>query len=324
MNERSIVPLAAATSVRARSPWPLATVLALAASASGIFLTGLSVWFLSAVALAGLGPVALAFNFHTPAAFVRLLALSKTLAKYGERIVGHRAALLDQVKRRAGLFMAMARAPATRAASWQLGNQDRLSDYMEDVEDVDYAGLRVGMPVAVLVAGFALLAGATAWLAPLALVPIVLLSVAVAATLRLLIPGLGRCWAIVRSSQRTAGRLLGEALASVVPLQAERAFSGTLSSLSLLISTMRKPDDLLNVMHLPGSTCLPVLSGPWRLSASWPRRGRPEPAAVRFSLPAFSGLAGSPLARPHIASRVSCWEKYASAPPAKVSRIGPP
>ena len=47
---------------------------------------------LGAVALAGLGPAALAFNFHVPAAFVRLFALSKTLGKYGERVVGHRAA----------------------------------------------------------------------------------------------------------------------------------------------------------------------------------------------------------------------------------------
>ena len=234
MSARSIAPLAvavapASTAVRAKSPWPVAVVLAVAASASGILLTGISVWFLGAVALAGLGPAALAFNFHTPAAFVRLFALSKTLGKYGERVAGHRAALLDQVKRRAQLFIAMARAPTTRAASWQLGNQDRLSDYMEDVEDVDYARLRVGMPAAVLMAGIALLAGATAWLTPVALVPIVLLSVAVIGTLRHVMPVVGQQWAAVRSSQRMAGRLLGEALASAVPLQAERAFSGILT-----------------------------------------------------------------------------------------------
>jgi ATP-binding cassette subfamily C protein CydC len=204
-------------------------MLAVAALASAILLTGISVWFLGAVALAGLGPAALAFNFHTPAAFVRLFALSKTLCKYGERIVGHRAALFDQVKRRAGLFLAMAQAPAVRAAGWQLGNQDRLSDYMEDVEDVDYARLRVGMPAAVLLAGTGLMAAATAWLTPLALVPIASLSLAVMATLHRLMPAAGRQWTSVRSSQRAAGRLLGGALASVVPLQAEQAFAGVLS-----------------------------------------------------------------------------------------------
>jgi ATP-binding cassette subfamily C protein CydC len=235
MSGRSIAPLTvaahpASTSALAKSPWPLAIALAVAASVSGILLTGLSVWFLGAVALAGLGPAALVFNFHMPAAFVRLFALSKTLSKYGERVVGHRAALLDQVKRRAELFLAMARTPATRAAGWQLGNQDRLSDYMDDVEDVDYARLRAGMPAAVLIAGLALLAGATTWQTPLALLPIVPLSVAVMATLRRLTPDLGRQWATVRCAQRSAGRLLDEAMASVVPLQAERAFSGILAS----------------------------------------------------------------------------------------------
>jgi ATP-binding cassette subfamily C protein CydC len=219
----------ASTSMRANSPWRMAILLAVAASASGILLTGISAWFLGAVALAGLGPAALAFNFHMPAAFVRLFALSKTLGKYGERVVGHRAALLDQVNRRARLFVAMAHAPATRAAGWQLGNQDRLSDYIEDVEDVDYARLRAGMPAAVLMAGTALLAAATAWLTPLALLPIVMLSFTVMGALRRLMPAVSGQWARVRSSQRAAGRLLGNALASVVPLQAERAFASILT-----------------------------------------------------------------------------------------------
>jgi len=221
--------VSASPSLRAKSPWRLAILLAVVASASGILLTGISVWFLGAVALAGLGPAALAFNFHIPAALVRLFALSKTLGKYGERVVGHRAALLDQVKRRAKLFAAMALAPSTRAAGWQLGNQDRLSDYMEDVEDVDYERLRVGMPSAILIAGVAALAVATAWLTPLALVPIALLSLLLTATLRRLMPTVDRQWRSVRSSQRSAGRLLGTALASVVPLQAERVFPDILN-----------------------------------------------------------------------------------------------
>ncbi len=234
MSPRSIAP-ATVTAVHpsspmpARSTWRIAIILAVAASASGILLTGVSAWFLGAVALAGLGPAALTFNFHTPAALVRLFALSRTLGKYGERVVGHRAALLDQVKRRTRLFLAMALAPATRVAGWQFGNQDRLADYMEDVEDVDYARLRVGMPLGVLLTGAALLAAATTWFAPLALLPIGLLSVAIAATIPALMPAVGRHWTAVRTSQRAAGRLLGAALASVVPLQAERAFSDVLA-----------------------------------------------------------------------------------------------
>ncbi len=130
-------------------------LFAIAATASGILLTGVSAWFLGAVALAGMGPAALLFDFHTPAAFVRLFALGKTAGKYGERVVGHRAALLDQVGRRARLFVAMAQASSVRTLGWQLGNPDRLSEYMDDVEDIDYARLRVVMPAIALGAGSA-------------------------------------------------------------------------------------------------------------------------------------------------------------------------
>ena len=234
MSLHAITPDVAATlssaPARGKSPWRLALLFAVAAAASGVLLTGISVWFLGAVALAGLGPAALAFNFHTPAAFVRLFALSKTAGKYGERVVGHRAALLDQVSRRARLFTAMARAPSARAASWQLGNQDRLSDYMEDVEDVDYARLRVGMPAVVLMAGLAALIGATAVLTPLALGPVAVVSVVVVTTLRRAMPRVAESWTVARSSQRAAGRRLGAALGSVVPLQAERAFAAILAN----------------------------------------------------------------------------------------------
>jgi ATP-binding cassette, subfamily C, bacterial CydC len=214
-----------------KAPWRLALILAVAALASGILLTGVSVWFLGAVALAGLGPAAaaLAFNFHTPAAFVRLFALSKTVCKYGERVFGHRAALLDQVRRRSVLFSAMAHAPSTRAVGWQLGNQDRLSDYMDDVEDADYARLRVALPVLTLLAGMIVMVGATAWLAAMALIPIAALSTVVVMMLRRAMQIVSDQRTAVRFSQRGTGRLLGAALAAVVPLKAERAFAKVLT-----------------------------------------------------------------------------------------------
>lgn len=214
---------------RVKSHWQLTILLALAAAAFGILLTGVSAWFLGAVALAGLGPAAWSFNFHLPAALVRLFAMSKTAGKYGERIAGHRAALLGQVRHRVHLFAAMAQAPSSRATGWQLGNQDRLSDYMEDVEDVDMARLRVDIPVLVLIVSAATLAAATAWLTPIALAPIAVLTVLIGLTLRRIMPSMADQWATVRSSQRAAGRLLGAALAAVVPLQAERAF-GSIST----------------------------------------------------------------------------------------------
>ncbi len=219
-----------------KSPWRLAILFALAAIASGILLTGVSAWFLGAVALAGLGPAAFTFNFHTPAAFVRLFALTKTACKYGERVVGHRAALLDQVRRRTGLFTAMALVPSTRATGWQFGNQDRLADYIDDVEDVDFARLRVGMPVLALTAGAAALVIATAWFASLALAPIAVLGLAIGLMHTWASSRVTRQWASVRSSRRTAGQQIGSALAALVPLKAERAFSSLLQEAFSLFS----------------------------------------------------------------------------------------
>jgi ATP-binding cassette subfamily C protein CydC len=204
-----------------RAPWRLVVVMTLVATLSGILLAGVSSWFLAAVALAGLGPAALTFNIHVPSAFVRLFALSRTAFKYGERVVGHRAALLDQAVRRAKLLTAMAAAPSTRAASWQLAREDRLCAYMDDVEDVDYARLRTGVPTLVLSATAALLAAATAWFEPLALVWVVSWAVAVIVAVRLVIRRAGIPWRKAREGRCAAARSLGTSLSAVVPLKGE-------------------------------------------------------------------------------------------------------
>ncbi|RVA08841.1 ATP-binding cassette domain-containing protein [Mesorhizobium sp. M7A.F.Ca.US.002.01.1.1] len=213
-----------------KAPWRLALVLAFAALAGGILLTGVSIWFLGAVALVGLTPAALTFNFHVPAAFIRLFALTRTAAKYGERVVGHRAALTDQVLRRSTLFTAMASAPSVRRAGWQLGNQDRLADYLDDVEDVDYARLRVSLPSATLGVAIVLLVAATLWMTPLAFVPILLLITANMVGARCLAKRATADLAAARESRQEASRLLGTAIQAVVPLQGERRWGLTLEA----------------------------------------------------------------------------------------------
>jgi ABC-type transport system involved in cytochrome bd biosynthesis fused ATPase/permease subunit len=207
---------------RNKAPWRLALVLAFTALAGSVLLTGVSMWFLGAVALAGLTPAALTFNFHVPAAFIRLFALTRTAAKYGERIVGHRAALADQVRRRSTLFAAMAATPSVRRTGWQFGNQDRLADYLDDVEDVDYARLRVGLPSATPGAAIVLLVAATLWMTPLAIIPILLLIAANLAGARVLESRAEVDLSGMRESKQQASRLLGAAIQAVVPLQGER------------------------------------------------------------------------------------------------------
>ncbi|MDD1608936.1 MAG: hypothetical protein LUQ18_10690, partial [Methylococcaceae bacterium] len=66
-------------------------VLALLTAFAAIALLTLSGWFISASAIAGLGGDVLLFNFMLPAAQIRALAISRTLGRYGERLVTHEA-----------------------------------------------------------------------------------------------------------------------------------------------------------------------------------------------------------------------------------------
>jgi len=130
--------------------WRIALALAAITAFAGILLVGLSSWFLGAVALAGLGPMAFAFNFHYPAALVRLFALTRTAGKYGERVVGHQAALHDQSSSRLGLFRRFALSRQTRERSWQLAEAHRLEAFLGDVEAFEFLRLRSRFPALIL------------------------------------------------------------------------------------------------------------------------------------------------------------------------------
>jgi ATP-binding cassette, subfamily C, bacterial CydC len=68
--------------------WSLAAYLLLALTwAAGIGLLALSGWFITATALAGAG-LLLGLDIFTPSAGIRAAAIVRTLARYGERVVG--------------------------------------------------------------------------------------------------------------------------------------------------------------------------------------------------------------------------------------------
>ncbi|MFT4183346.1 MAG: ATP-binding cassette domain-containing protein [Rhizobium sp.] len=205
-----------------RKYWRRATLLSCCALCCGILLGGVSAWFLGAVATAGLTAAAATFNFHVPAAFIRLFAIGRTAARYGERLIGHKAALGDQIGRRVDLFAAMAAAPAVRRAGWQLGDEARLADYLDDVDDVDYARLRARLPLLTIMAGLAALLVCSAVIAPLSLVPIVAMLLVGAAAGRKLANAGSLAWMQTRLRRRDGAERLGAAMASSVPLRAER------------------------------------------------------------------------------------------------------
>ncbi|MBX3566485.1 MAG: ATP-binding cassette domain-containing protein [Rhizobiaceae bacterium] len=200
--------------------WRYTIALAVVALLCAVLLGGLSAWFLGSVALAGLTAAALTFNFHIPGALIRLLAIGRTAARYGERLAGHRAALTDQIEHRVRLFASMAQAPALRRAGWQFGDQATLTDYVDDVEDVDFSRLRAGIPTFTGAVGVALGLAATAWVAPLALPPILAMLAASMLAARSLAHA-DAVWTRSRTLRREGAGTLGSALTSVVPLKAE-------------------------------------------------------------------------------------------------------
>lgn len=273
-----------------RRSWWIATALALAATVCGMLLGGMAAWFLGSVALAGLSASAATFNYHIPAALTRLFAVGRTGARYGQRLVGHRAALIDQVARRVSLFASLAASHSVHQAGWHLGDPSRLADYLDDIEDLDFARLRASLPSLTLACAMIALFAATAFITPFTLAPIVAsLLVILLAAWRAVRPG-----AINRERGRTerreAARRLSADWASAVPLKAERRWQAELDaalrSFQLAdeaIFRLRRTQadlDMLGAAFGP-IACLSVIA------AAWAFEGRGE----RLLIPVFLAFA---------------------------------
>jgi len=106
--------------LEARGPrYRQAAACAAVAATASVALLGVSGWFLAAAAVAGAAGLvaAQAFNYLLPSAAIRLAAIGRTGARYGERLIGHAAALQHSARVRPALYAAVtARAPAAALA----------------------------------------------------------------------------------------------------------------------------------------------------------------------------------------------------------------
>ena len=160
--------------VRAQSGllWAAALAGALVAAAS-VGLLGLSGWFIVGSAIAGAGGLMAvqAFNYLLPSACIRLLAIVRTAARYGERVTGHEAALNALASLRPSLFDALAAAPPE--CSMALSSGETSARLVQDVDAVQTLFVRLSSPWslgagAVSAVGLAMLASPSAGLAILA------------------------------------------------------------------------------------------------------------------------------------------------------------
>ncbi|MBY5403975.1 amino acid ABC transporter ATP-binding/permease protein [Rhizobium leguminosarum] len=128
----------------------LGAALSAATVTAGIALLGLSGWFITATSLAGLSAAAaITFDVFAPSAGIRLLAIIRTAARYGERLATHDATLGVLAALRERLFRGFAEPGAARTLLHRPAKL--LFRLTADIDALDSLYLRILVPAAVAI-----------------------------------------------------------------------------------------------------------------------------------------------------------------------------
>jgi len=126
----------------------LGLLLACMAGGAGIGLLALSGWFISAAALAGLTPLTVhLFNLFHPSVGIRIFAIVRTAARYGERIVNHDVTFRILENLRVWFYLRLEPLAPARLRAYRSG--DILDRIVADVDALDNLYIRVLSPVMV-------------------------------------------------------------------------------------------------------------------------------------------------------------------------------
>jgi ATP-binding cassette subfamily C protein CydC len=224
--------------------------LSLLTAFASIALLTLSGWFISASAIAGLAAIdgnALAFNFMLPAAQIRALAITRTLGRYGERVVTHEATFRVLAGIRSWFFQQLIPLVPGRLSAMRSG--DLLSRMTADIDALDALYLRLLAPA--IVAAIVVIA-VTVFLGFYSPV------ISLATVLMLMIASVWVPWVFNRLGSAGAEEIvilaanfrirqvdMMQGLADLIANQAYGRFSGLLAQLSdLMINTQRKNNRL--------------------------------------------------------------------------------
>ncbi len=135
----------------------LGMVLAAITVLAGMALLGISGWFITGTALAGLSAAAaFTFNVFMPSASIRLLALGRTAGRYAERVVTHDASFAVLAALRERLFRGWAQPQGLRALQQRPARL--LFRLTHDIDALESLYLRVAVPAGAAL-GAALLTG---------------------------------------------------------------------------------------------------------------------------------------------------------------------
>ncbi|MEZ2296146.1 amino acid ABC transporter ATP-binding/permease protein [Variovorax sp. RCC_210] len=175
-------------------PLLLGCLLAALTVLTGMALLGLSGWFITATALAGLhAATAFTFDVFMPSAGIRLLALGRTASRYGERLVTHDATFAVLAALRVRLFRGWARPGAARALLMQPARL--LFRLTSDIDALESLYLQLFVPAAAAL-GAALLAGVV--------LGFMHVGMGVALALWLVVVGWGIAWIVASRARRPA------------------------------------------------------------------------------------------------------------------------
>ena len=111
----------------------------------GAALLGLSGWFITAAAAAGMAGAGRVFDVFRPSAMVRFLALGRTAARYGERLLTHDATLRALTSLRVRVLRGFAAQPWE--ALQTLRAAQVLNRITADVDALDGISLRLTLPL---------------------------------------------------------------------------------------------------------------------------------------------------------------------------------
>lgn len=137
-------------------------VLGVVVIAANTLLMAVSGWFIASMAISGVSGVP--FNYFFPSAAIRLLAITRTVGRYAERLVSHEATLLILSELRVWLFKRFI--PLAPACLERYAGGDVAGRLRADVDALETLYLRIIAPLAVgtisIVAAFVFLV----WFSP--------------------------------------------------------------------------------------------------------------------------------------------------------------
>ncbi len=119
--------------------------LSLVVLVMGVALLGLSGWFITAAAAAGLAGAGAVFDVFRPSAMVRFLALGRAAARYGERMLTHDATLRALETFRLRVLAAHLSAPYAKMI--RVRGAQALNRLTADIDALDGVPLRLVLPV---------------------------------------------------------------------------------------------------------------------------------------------------------------------------------